>query len=60
MTDKEFEVGIRDTDLHNFVLEMGEGTGTFQFNFQVSKTAINRVKYWLFCKFFPFRVVRWE
>ena len=43
----------------NFAMVMGEGSDSFQFHFRVSRTVINRIKYWLFCKFFPFKIVKW-
>jgi len=30
------------------------------FKFYVKKTLKARIKYWLFCKFFPFKVTRWD
>jgi len=40
----------------NFEMCMGE----ICFQFHVKKTLGNRLKYWLFCKFFPFKVSRWD
>jgi len=31
-----------------------------QFDFTVKKTPLARLKYWLFCKFFPFKIVKWD
>ena len=31
-----------------------------QLNFNVKKTVRARVKYWLFCKCFPFKITRWD
>jgi len=31
-----------------------------QFEFTVKKTLKARIKYWLFCKFFPFKIKRWN
>ena len=44
----------------NFSLAMGETECSLTFEFRVEKTLVNRLKYWLFCTFFPFRVVRWD
>ncbi|KKM96823.1 hypothetical protein LCGC14_1174250 [marine sediment metagenome] len=43
----------------NFEMEMGE-PGQVIWSFRVKKTLINRIRYWLFCKFFPFKIIRWE
>ena len=46
----------------NFVLafdDMGhDNPFSLQFEFTVKKTILARIKYWLFCKFFPFRIGR--
>ena len=42
----------------NFALAFEDGD--IQFEFTVKKTLRARVKYWLFCKFFPFKVERWD
>jgi len=48
----------------NFVLafdDMGyENPFGIQFEFTVKKTPKARIKYWLFCKFFPFKIKRWD
>jgi len=44
----------------NFVLATGEPSFGLRFEFCVKKTISNRIKYWLFCKFFPFRIERWD
>ena len=48
----------------NFVLafdDMGyDNPFNIQFEFTVKKTLIARIKYWLFCKFFPFKIRRWD
>jgi len=48
----------------NFVLvfdDMGyDNPFGIQFEFTVKKTMLARVKYWLFCKFFPFKIKRWD
>ena len=31
-----------------------------QFEFTVKKTLKAKIKYWLFCKFFPFKIKRWD
>ncbi len=45
---------------NNFSLTMGEQENKVSFNFQVEKTFKNKIKYWLFCKFFPFKITKWE
>ena len=44
----------------NFDLRMGEGSNSVTFHMYVKPTVIHRFKWWLFCKFFPFEVVRWD
>jgi hypothetical protein len=49
----------------NFILrfdDMGyRGNPVFyQIEFTVEKTLLARLKYWLFCKFFPFKIVKWD
>ena len=44
----------------NFALTMGDDGQDVMFEFRVKKKPLNRMKYWLFCKFFPFRVTRWD
>lgn len=43
----------------NFSLTMGDDGSDVVFEFRVEKTLLNRIKYWLFCKFFPFKA-RWD
>lgn len=31
-----------------------------EFHFRVKKTLLARIKYWLFCQFFPFKIIRWD
>ena len=48
----------------NFVLafdDMGyDNPFGIQFEFTVKKTLLARIKYSLFCKFFPFKIKRWD
>ncbi len=48
----------------NFVLafdDMGyDNSFGIQFEFTVRKTLKAKIKYWLFCKFFPFKTKRWN
>lgn len=44
----------------NFFLAMGDAGSDVVFQFRVRKTLFNRIKYWLFCKFFPFRITKWD
>jgi len=55
--DERFKLGEQPTA--NFVMGMG-GEGQLRWNFAVRKTLINRIRYWLFCKFFPFKIIRWD
>ncbi len=43
----------------NFVMTQGESDSRIRWEFRVKRTLLNRFRYWLFCKFFPFRIVRW-
>ena len=59
-------IGFRISPLPepNFVLafdKMGyeDGVG-LDFHFNAKRTNLARLKYWLFCKFFPFKIVRWD
>ena len=54
---------VRNPIRSNFAMQMGEDEGPSLgegFEFTVKKSITNRIRYWLFCKFFPFRIVRWE
>ncbi|KKM98880.1 hypothetical protein LCGC14_1153480 [marine sediment metagenome] len=44
----------------NFEMGMGEGYSQMVWSYRLKKTIINRIRYWLFCKFFPFKIIRWE
>lgn len=44
----------------NMSLRMGEPKGGACFVFSVKRNIPNRLKFWLFCKFFPFTIERWE
>ena len=50
----------------NFQMVMGDfkGSGDWQgvltWQYHVEKTLRNRIKYWLFCRFFPFKITRWD
>ena len=44
----------------NITISIGEGIYNTSFNFYVKKTLYNRFRYWMFCKFFPFKVEKWE
>ena len=57
----EIKGKIKDPpSIKNFDLSMGEGANAITFHFYVTRNIINRFRYWLFCKFFPFKVVRWD
>ena len=44
----------------NLVMQLGEETNSIIWSFTVKKTWLNRFKFWIFFKFFPFRLVSWE
>ena len=54
------ELHIPKIPLKNFDLRMGEGPNSVIFHMYVESTVIHRFKWWLFCQFFPFEVVRWD
>jgi len=66
------ELTFRDVALQmlkaNFVLSFDDflryddfpASMAVKFEFTVKKTSLARLKYWLFCKFFPFRIERWD
>uniref|UniRef100_A0A6M3IZK8 Uncharacterized protein n=1 Tax=viral metagenome TaxID=1070528 RepID=A0A6M3IZK8_9ZZZZ len=47
----------------NFIMRFDDfrcgGASYVQFEFTVRKTILSRLKYWLFCQFFPFKIVKW-
>lgn len=45
---------------NNFIVEMGDSPHAIRFEFIVHKTILNQIKWWLFCKVFPFRIVSWR
>lgn len=45
----------------NFSLRMGDTREhSITYTFWVKKTLRNRIKWWLFCRFFPFVIDEWE
>ncbi len=44
----------------NFTMRMGDDGVCVDWDYRVNKTLLNRIRYWLFCKFFPFKIVRWD
>ena len=48
------------TPATNFTCAFGESPTETTVSCQESKTVRNRIKWWLFCKAFPVRVVKWE
>ena len=42
----------------NFILAMNDGD--VKLHFYVKRSVGNRLRYWLFCKFFPFKIVAWN
>ncbi len=57
MEDTGFVIGSFPTP--NFEIEMGANFSV-RFVFNEKRTLIKRLKWWLFCKFFPFRIVKWD
>ena len=60
--EKDMKQSIKPGQMQpkNFDLMMGEGPNSVTFHMYVKPTLIHRFKWWLFCKFFPFKVVRWD
>ena len=44
----------------NFWLAMGEDELDIKIGFRVKRTWVNRMKWWCFCRVFPFRIEKWE
>lgn len=44
----------------NFHIAFGELSGYMIVKLHVSKTWENRLKWWLFCQFFPGQIIKWE
>ena len=44
----------------NFVMQQGEIVNGVRWQLYVKKTFLNRFKYWMFCRFFPFKIIEWE
>ena len=64
--DKLGEEYIYDKDITiapppepNFSMQVGEDYCCTTFQMQVKKTILNRIKFWLFFQFFPFKLVEW-
>lgn len=58
--EEGLEGWIINTPKPNFIMKMGDNEGDVRIYFHVKKTIKNRFKYWLFCKFFPFKIIEWE
>lgn len=43
----------------NLEISLGGQNGIL-FHQNVKRTLVNRFKYWMLCKFFPFKIERWE
>lgn len=54
---EEFTINHR---VPNFSLRQGDAPGCVEWHFCVKKNLINKIRYWLFCKFFPFKIIKWE
>lgn len=46
-------------NIPNFEIEMGDNISV-RFCFNEKKNIIKRIKWWLFCQFFPFKIVKWN
>ena len=44
----------------NLVLQIADNPSFLRFEFYVKKTLLNRFKFWMFCRFFPFKIIEWE
>lgn len=44
----------------NFKLQVGESLSCVTFEFREGYTIKKRLKWWLFCKLFPFKIVHWD
>ena len=44
----------------NFVLRLGEPELDIKIAFRVKRTWLNRAKWWVFCRVFPFTVEEWK
>lgn len=44
---------------NNITLQIGEDDGGAHVSFTANKTLYNKFRYWMFCKFFPFKIVNW-
>ena len=44
----------------NIEIRWGDDPENIRFHFYAKKTTLNRIKYWLLCQFFPYRIERWE
>jgi len=55
------EYGVQPPPKANFELEWGDNSDcAITYCYRVKKNLQNRLKYWLFCKFFPFKIKRWD
>lgn len=57
-TEAIISYGIKHPPKCNLHLAFGDGAVILDI---VAKRNIrNKIKYWLFCKFFPFKITRWD
>ena len=58
MIDEELKIGTAWT-FPNLELSFGD-SGEVTLLQTVKKTIVNRFKYWMLCKFFPFKIKSWD
>ena len=56
LMDDALSYSIKRTTHYNLVIMFGEDISIKMF---VKKTRLNRFKFWMLCKFFPYKIVRW-
>lgn len=44
----------------NFEMTMGDGLAQIDIQMRVEKTLLNRIKWWLFFQYSPFKLKRWD
>ena len=54
------KTSILDIPPPNFIIRFGEQSLGVSFEFRVNKTFLNKLKWWLFCRVFPVRIIKWE
>ena len=60
LVDNGVQGGYQFVDRPKPNFELSFADDVVCFSFVVKKTIVNHLKYWLFCKFFPFKITRWD